>query len=132
MAETDVRMFSASALKRVASYEALGFGIAVIACWVTEIFDPPFSPSQPAIMSALIIALGAATIYWTTRIVKRIRFLEGFLVICAGCKKVRLDREWIDVDRFLKVKSDLLLSHGMCPDCIDRFYGEELRKASGR
>ncbi len=132
MAESDVRSFSAGALKRVVRYEAFGFGVAVIACWATEAIDPPFSWSQPTIMTLLIVALGAATMYWTTRFVKRIRFLEGFLVICAGCKKVRIEQEWIEVDRFLKMRSDLLLSHGMCPDCIDRFYGEELRKLANR
>ncbi len=130
--ETHVRSFSSSALRRIAALEALGFMVAVAACWVTEWLDPPFSPLQAGTMSSIILVLGAATVYWTTRIVRRITFLEGFLVICAGCKSVRVDDRWIPIDRFLHDQSDLALSHGMCPDCIERWYGAELRGEPAR
>jgi hypothetical protein len=124
---TEFRAFSSRALRRIVALETIGFVVAIVACWVTEWLDPPFNPVQAAVMSALIAGLGAATVYWTSRIVRRITFLEGFLVICAGCKRLRVDEHWEPIDAFLQRHSDLALSHGMCPACIERWYGPELR-----
>jgi len=127
MANTKVRSYSRIARSRVIVFEAVGFCVAVAACWVTEWFDPPFSLQQVLVESGIILALGAATSYWTSRMIQRIRFLEGFMVICANCKKVRVDDDWITIEQFLKSTSDVMLSHGMCPRCIEEFYGPELR-----
>ncbi|HLP78960.1 MAG TPA: response regulator [Candidatus Paceibacterota bacterium] len=63
----------------------------------------------------LIIELQAA--------LKKARFLNGFLTICAGCKSIRNDRnEWICIELFLQQQGDIRLSHGLCPDCLARLY----------
>ena len=52
----------------------------------------------------------------------RIKFLEGFLSVCAWCKKVKTDEAsatWIEMEEFLKLQIPEGLSHGMCPDCLE-------------
>jgi hypothetical protein len=120
----------AHSVRGIVAFEAAGFLIAAAASWVTEWFDPPFNVQQVIVLSGVILALGAVTISWTMHALRRIRFLEGFLVICAGCKKVRLGNEWIPIESFLGTSSDLRFSHGMCPQCTDQYYGPEMRRSA--
>ena len=52
-----------------------------------------------------------------------INVLSHLLPICAGCKKIRDDKgNWNQVDEYLRDHSDSLISHGLCPDCIEELY----------
>ena len=49
--------------------------------------------------------------------------IRDFLPICSGCKKIRTDTQhWETLERYFKENLDLDFSHGMCPDCVERFY----------
>jgi hypothetical protein len=55
--------------------------------------------------------------YWEGKVDKVDR-REGLICICAECKKVI---------RFLGTVSDeaqALISHGICPECAEKLYGE--------
>lgn len=55
----------------------------------------------------------------------RIKTLRGLIPICAGCKKIRDDRGyWHQVERYITEHSEAEFSHGMCPECIKRYYPE--------
>lgn len=52
-----------------------------------------------------------------------INSLSHLLPICANCKKIRDDKgTWNHVDEYLRDHSDSLISHGLCPDCIEDLY----------
>lgn len=52
-----------------------------------------------------------------------VKRLEGILSICAHCKRVRRDDgTWIQIERFVQDRSDLLFSHGICPECLRKHY----------
>jgi hypothetical protein len=53
------------------------------------------------------------------------KYLEGFLPICANCKKVR-DEEgnWQLIESFIHDHSEARFSHGICPDCALHLYPE--------
>ena len=52
-----------------------------------------------------------------------IRTLSGMLPICAHCKKIRNDKGyWQQVETYILEHSEAEFSHGICPDCADRFY----------
>jgi len=62
---------------------------------------------------------------------RRVRVLEGLLPICAYCKKIREagkpaeDRSaWHEMEHYLSTMGDASFTHGMCPDCYDRFIEE--------
>jgi PAS domain-containing protein len=53
------------------------------------------------------------------------KVLKGMLPICASCKKVRNDQGyWNGIEEYLRTHSDVLFSHGICPDCAMRLYSE--------
>ena len=53
----------------------------------------------------------------------RVKKLSGLLPICAGCKKIRDDKGyWNQIERYLKEHSDAILSHGICPECAEKYY----------
>lgn len=51
---------------------------------------------------------------------EKIRVLEAFLPICAGCKAIRdsADR-WHRVEDYLKAEAEVQLTHSMCPVCAE-------------
>jgi hypothetical protein len=54
-----------------------------------------------------------------------VKTLSGLLPICSSCKKIRDDHGyWKQIDAYLTSHSDLLFSHGICPDCIKELYPE--------
>jgi PAS domain S-box-containing protein len=54
-----------------------------------------------------------------------VKSLSGLLPICAGCKKIRDDKGyWSQVESYVQKHSEARFSHGMCPDCIKKWYPE--------
>ena len=46
--------------------------------------------------------------------------LQGLLPICSYCKKVRNETNyWEQVDSYLASHSDIKLTHGICPQCME-------------
>lgn len=51
--------------------------------------------------------------------------LQGLLPICSYCKKVRNEANyWEQVDSYLASHSTLKLTHGICPQCLDKMMKE--------
>jgi len=109
--------------KGVLGFEIIGFFLAALTCWVTEYFDPPFSYMQAIIETAVIGVLGWITVYLTWRLIQRIKYLEGFLVICSSCKSVKIDDRWVSIEYVIAKNSEVQLSHGLCPQCTEKLYG---------
>jgi PAS domain-containing protein len=57
-----------------------------------------------------------------------VRTLEGILPICAGCRKIREeDDSWSPIDTYVRRHTGVAFSHSLCPDCVERLYGEHLK-----
>ncbi|MCE5283862.1 MAG: hypothetical protein LLG93_17390 [Deltaproteobacteria bacterium] len=66
------------------------------------------------------------------KIVKEIKILEGFIPICASCKKIRQDIDWKTLEEYISENSLATFNHSLCPDCIRKLYpGYADRKQSG-
>jgi len=47
-----------------------------------------------------------------------VKQLEGLLHICAQCKRIRDEnKDWTQLERYITAHSNVLFSHGLCPDC---------------
>ncbi len=58
-----------------------------------------------------------------------IRTLGELLPICSNCKSIRDDKGyWQAVDRYISAHTDTKISHGICPDCIEKLYPEYAEK----
>ncbi|HUL29344.1 MAG TPA: hypothetical protein VLZ03_02730 [Thermodesulfobacteriota bacterium] len=59
----------------------------------------------------------------------QIKILSGFLQICASCKKIRDDQGvWQQLEMYFADHSKVQFSHGICPECIKKLYGDALNK----
>jgi response regulator RpfG family c-di-GMP phosphodiesterase len=47
-----------------------------------------------------------------------LKALRGLLSICSYCKKMRdTDKTWVSIEHYLHRHADVLLTHGICPEC---------------
>lgn len=52
-----------------------------------------------------------------------IKIFRGIVPICASCKKIRDDKNnWHRVESYIQENSEAKFSHGICPDCTEKFY----------
>ncbi len=49
--------------------------------------------------------------------------LRGMIPMCANCKKIRDDKGfWNHVEQYIEERSEVQISHGICPECIEELY----------
>jgi len=54
-----------------------------------------------------------------------VKQLRGMLPICSSCKKIRDDRGyWEQIELYVQEHTDAMFSHGICPECANKFYSE--------
>ena len=113
--------------------------LLIVFIWVNEFFDlvamfggqaTPVNVFECLLESIIIFVLALANFFWFSRLEKKIRYLESFQVICAGCKKIKSDEKWVEIDKWLQNEKEVDFSHGFCEECFARLYPEfaELRK----
>ncbi len=57
----------------------------------------------------------------------KVRALSGLLSICAGCKKIQNeDDHWEPLEGYIRKRSEVDFSHGLCPECLRRLYPDPL------
>ena len=70
------------------------------------------------------IVLSAAFYVFDKKIKAEIKILEGFIPICASCKKIRQDIDWKTLEEYISENSLAMFSHSICPECTRRLYPE--------
>jgi hypothetical protein len=94
--------------------------------------DPPIAPVQRRgemgmeIFFALLIF--AIELMFIQKLRKDIRVLEGFIPICASCKKVRSRDHWEPVEKYIKSHSLADFTHSVCPECLEKLYPQYAKK----
>jgi methyl-accepting chemotaxis protein len=64
---------------------------------------------------------------------EKVQVLSGMLPICCSCKKIRNDQGyWQQVEQFVEMHSSARFSHGLCPDCGTKLYGDILSRKDAR
>jgi hypothetical protein len=54
-----------------------------------------------------------------------IKTLRGIIPICSNCKKIRDDQGfWQQVESYVTEHTEASFSHGICPNCIEKLYGD--------
>lgn len=57
-----------------------------------------------------------------------VKTLKGFIPICASCKKIRNDDGyWNQLEHYMAEHSDVAFSHGLCPDCAQKYRSLSLK-----
>lgn len=60
---------------------------------------------------------------------RRVNQLEKLLPICAHCRKIHgKDDEWYDMETYIEKNTTSQFSHGICPDCMKRYFPQYVKK----
>lgn len=94
---------------RIAIGAVVGIGMVMLVRWRTSRLANRAHELEAAVNEALSSA----------------KVLRGLLPICAHCKKVRDDGGyWTRIEDYISRHSEADFSHGYCPDCVEKHYGE--------
>ncbi len=56
-----------------------------------------------------------------------VRLLRGLLPICSYCKRIRNDQNyWEQLEAYLSDHSEATLTHGICPECYEKYWRPEM------
>lgn len=78
-----------------------------------------------ALVTGVLLLLLEVYIRRLERALDNIKTLEGMLPICSSCKKIRTpDNEWHVIETYIRERTDATFTHGICPDCSLRLYGQ--------
>jgi hypothetical protein len=65
-----------------------------------------------------ILAVWLLVMASTRRILERVKYLEGFLKVCAWCRRIDHKGSWMPLEEFMKQGFDTPTSHGICQECL--------------
>ncbi len=120
--------------KRILVYEGLGFCILVFLIWIDEISDIPhllFKAQKTPVNfaeciteSTIVVVLAVITILITRNMLRRIKYLEGFMRMCSMCNKVydKHRAQWVELKDYLNKNYELEFTHGFCPECMKKIH----------
>ena len=74
--------------------------------------------------SVFVIMAWLLVLFITRKLAQRIEELESYVVMCAWCRKIRIDGRWISIEEFLDKKIQIQTSHGMCEVCHEKVLDE--------
>ncbi len=72
----------------------------------------------------IFVAVVTLEICLFRKLIARIKILEGFLPICANCKKIRHQNQWEQIENYISNNSLARFTHSLCPDCQAALYPE--------
>jgi hypothetical protein len=112
-------------------YESLGFVLLITVSWLDELMGLPAllfgSAVQPnwheaALETVIILGAAIPTLWLTRRLVRRLVYLEGFLHVCAWCRKINVnDDQWMPMEEYFKTELNTKTTHGICQECSEKF-----------
>lgn len=124
-----------SVVRRIIQLEIIGFAAVIGATWIDEVWGLSHLVYGGPVTThnyehALFVTAWALLVMFfvliiTKLLLKRIRYLEGFLPVCSYCKGIRHNGNWMTLENFLLERSNVRLTHSLCPACAKQHYGHE-------
>ena len=74
-----------------------------------------FSIKVVAVLCLFITVLGVLR-----EAILRIQSLSTMMTMCAWCRRVSVEGEWLSIDQFLQQRKNTTSSIGLCPDCYGK------------
>src|SRR5215510_15860136 len=129
--DTMTRRQHTSYLPPIITLAVAGFVGLIVVFALDEYWDLParsfgalLKPIRPYEFSIKVVA--ALCLFITVlgvlrEAIVRIKRLSHMLTMCAWCRRVSVNGEWISIDQFLQQRKNTTSSIGLCPDC----YGKQ-------
>lgn len=105
--------------------------IFAAACTVLAVLGYIFSAPGAIPWMVLTNRILSITVLWGVALLslqhlkatERINLLHDLLPMCASCKKIRDDKGyWSQVEEYLESQTNTMLTHGICPECMKKWY----------
>lgn len=112
-------------VSRIFWYQGIGFLVIIVFLWISEIlFSASNTPNlfnwrNLIFNNVVVLVVAVPEMILTKRLVSRLYRLEGFLRICAWCKKMQDDDEWTPIEEYFREHFNVESSHGICPECFE-------------
>ena len=117
-------------LARIVTYQNLGFLAVIVLCYLDELLKLPslifsnhpfaFLYRRSTLEMLLFLAVWLLVNSSTRRLLQRVQQLEGFLRVCAWCRRIDYKGEWMRLEDFMRQGFDTPTTHGICPECLHR------------
>ena len=112
----------------------IGLGLCLGRLFATDLpggGDTPTSDAINALLRAFVFTLIAFLTHLvseqTRALREEVRHLEGILPICGFCKAIRDEQgHWRKLESYVAEHSEASFTHGLCPECTQKHYGEFL------
>ncbi|MEP6822606.1 MAG: hypothetical protein ABI946_09685 [Chthoniobacterales bacterium] len=113
--------------------EGAGFVFLIALTWVDELLGLPyllFGGAHTMIWRESAIETISIALVWlvvdiaTRKILRRFKYLEDLLTMCAWCRKLEHAGEWLSLEDYCSKELGVDISHGMCPKCGRQLLGE--------
>lgn len=113
----------------IAFWQFASFFMLLLVVWVNGVLDLPSilygTAQRPldvfgcAVLSAGVMVTAIVTVGHTY--IRERRLAASFVTVCSACHRVRIKQElWQDLEKYISSRSEVMISHGLCPDCYGR------------
>jgi hypothetical protein len=125
--------------QRILWYESLGFLFLIALSWLNELLSLPHlifgggaqsNWHEAAMESTALLIVWGVVIVFTKRLMRKLFYLDGFLRVCAWCRKIGHEDEWTTLEDYFSRGFAIETSHGMCPDCLAKWAEETKEQAA--
>jgi hypothetical protein len=106
--------------------EGVGFSLIIALIWSAEFLrmphylfaEPPsFSLLRAVVRSLVVLSVWGAVHISTRRLLKRLHQLEEYLLVCAWCRKIGHEGDWMTMEKYFGSAFSTHTTHGICPEC---------------
>ncbi|MDH7553315.1 MAG: hypothetical protein GYA16_08485 [Spirochaetes bacterium] len=114
-------------IRKIIVIEIVVFLLIIVFIWAEEIFDlphlllnaepTPVNYEESLIETFIFTAIFGFLVYHTIRLLIRLRNLESYVRICAGCNKIYVEGRWVALEEYFNRYANKKTSHGLCDDC---------------
>jgi hypothetical protein len=121
----------------VLSILTIGFCVIVLLCWLDEYLgltyrlfggvQVPPNWREALFETGFAFTIWAITYAYISKLLARLSYLERFVRVCAWCRKINYEEEWISFEQFLELASETRTSHGVCPECETKWVSRSTR-----
>jgi hypothetical protein len=110
--------------------EMVGFLMTILIIMLDELIDLPYllfhAPKtlvrypEALLETLFILIVCAGVISATIWSLNRIKRLESYIVMCAWCRKIKMDDDrWVTIEEYMWEKDERQISHGLCETCAE-------------
>lgn len=95
-----------------------------------QVHDYPYSIEKGKIL-VLALGINISRQRKTGKAQETVQSCQNVLRICSHCKDVNENKdkgEWEHIENYLKKTNDMQFSHGVCPECLVKYYPDVAKK----